>query len=171
MLKTKKQPKLDLFKTKKQSKPDFIETKKQAKLRSADIKKQPKPSILEKIKSAHSSQFCLLHINKTKNNIHCVISTLFGSQKTLWSVSGGRIAGGGPNSRRKTRYTQRATFKTAIEKMLGFGLRYLILHCKGMIPSKRFILKTFGEHFTIVLLKDFTSVAHNGTQPPSKRRL
>ena len=135
-------------------------------------KQQYSINSLKQLKDLQPSQFCLIHINKTKNNLHCVVSTLFGQKKTLWSISGGRITGSiGSNSRRKTRYTQRTVFNAVIEKAFGLGLRYLVLHCKGTISSKRFILKTFNQHFTVLLLKDCTSVAHNGTKPPAKRRL
>lgn len=135
-------------------------------------KQQYSINSLKELKTLQPSQFCLIHVNKTKNNLHCVISTLFGQKKTLWSISGGRISGGiRSNSRRKTRYTQRMVYNAVVEKIFGLGLRYLVLHCKGTIPSKRFILKTFSQHFTVLLLKDSTSVAHNGTKPRTKRRL
>lgn len=135
-------------------------------------KQQYSINSLKHLKDLQASQFCLIHINKTKNNLHCVISTLFGQKKTLWSISGGCVSGTtGSNSRRKTRYTQRAVFNAVIEKGFGLGLRYLVLHCKGAIASKRFIFKMFNQHFTVLLLKDCTGVAHNGTKPPAKRRL
>ena len=37
------------------------------------------------------------------NNTHCVISSMFGKQKTLWSISGGCMVKGRLTSRRKTR--------------------------------------------------------------------
>ena len=135
-------------------------------------KQQYSINSLKQLKDLQASQFCVIHINKTKNNLHCVISTLFGQKKTLWSISGGRVsATTSSNSRRKTRYTQRAVFNAVIERAFGLGLRYLVLHCKGTIASKRFIFKMFNQHFTVLLLKDCTSIPHNGTKPPAKRRL
>lgn len=138
------------------------------------MKKQRKnPQSLGQLKTIqpNKNKFCLVHINKTKNNIHCVISSMFGKQKTLWSISGGRIGSTRLNSRRKTRYVQRMVYKAIIEKMFGLGLQYLILHCQGTIPSKRYILKTFSDYFTVILMKDLTNIAHNGSKPPSKRRI
>ena len=135
-------------------------------------KQQYSINSLKQLKDLQPSQFCLIHVNKTKNNLHCVISTLFGQKKTLWSISGGRMSGSASsNSRRKTRYTQRMVYNAVIEKIFGLGLNYLVLHCKGTISSKRFILNLFNQHFTVVLLKHCTSVAHNRTKPPAKRRL
>nr|YP_010216419.1 ribosomal protein S11 [Ulva intestinalis]UBR43440.1 ribosomal protein S11 [Ulva intestinalis] len=135
-------------------------------------KQQYSINSLKQLKDLQPSQFCLIHVNKTKNNLHCVISTLFGQKKTLWSISGGRMSRSvSSNSRRKTRYTQRMVYNAVIEKIFGLGLNYLVLHCKGTISSKRFILNLFNQHFTVVLLKHCNSVAHNGTKPPAKRRL
>ena len=75
------------------------------------------------------------------------------------------------NSRRKTRYIQRMVYKATIEKIFGLGMQYLVIHCKGTIPSKRYILKTFGDYFTIVLIKDLTNISHNGSKPQNKRRI
>jgi small subunit ribosomal protein S11 len=126
---------------------------------------------LQTLKIAQPHKFCLIHINKTKNNTHCVISPMFGKQKTLWSISGGHIIKGSLNSRRKTRYVQRMVFKATIEKIFGLGMQYLVIHCRGAIPSKRQILKTFSDYFTIVLIKDLTNIPHNGSKPPNKRRV
>lgn len=136
------------------------------------IKKQKnKIESLQTLKIAQPHKFCLIHINKTKNNTHCVISSIFGKQKTLWSISGGRVVKGRLNSRRKTRYIQRLVYKATIEKVFGLGMQYLIIHCKGTIPSKWYTLKAFSDYFTILLIKDFTNISHNGSKPPNKRRI
>lgn len=134
-------------------------------------KQQNKIEFLQVLKTAQPHKFCLIHINKTKNNTHCVISSMFGKQKTLWSISGGHIIRGRLNSRRKTRYAQRMVYRAAIEKIFGLGMQYLVIHCKGTIPSKRYILKTFSDYFTIVLIKDLTNIPHNGSKPRNKRRI
>ena len=134
-------------------------------------KQQNKIEFLQALKTAQPHKFCLIHINKTKNNTHCVISSMFGKQKTLWSISGGCMVKGRLNSRRKTRYIQRMVYKATIEKIFGLGMQYLVIHCKGTIPSKRYILKTFGDYFTIVLIKDLTNISHNGSKPQNKRRI
>jgi ribosomal protein S11 len=134
-------------------------------------KQQNNIESLQTLKIAQPQKFCLLHINKTKNNTHCVVSPMFGKQKTLWSISGGHIVKGRLNSRRKTRYVQRMVYKATIEKIFGLGMQYLVIHCKGTIPSKRYILKTFGDFFTIVLIKDLTNIPHNGSKPRNIRRI
>jgi ribosomal protein S11 len=62
-------------------------------------------------------------------------------------------------------------YSAAIEKMLGLGFQYLVLHFKGTTPSKRHILKAFSEYFTIILFVDHTSVMHNGCRPRKMRRV
>jgi len=134
-------------------------------------KEQKKIDSLQTLKVAQPHKFCLININKTKNNTHCVISSMFGKQNTLWSISGGHTIQNRLNSRRKTRYAQRMIYKATIEKIFGLGMRYLIIHCKGTIPSKRYILKVFSDYFTVILIKDLTNIPHNGSKPPNKRKI
>ena len=120
-----------------------------------------------------ADEFCLMCVKKTKNNTHCSISRLFGDQKTLWTMSGGQTPGAGSrsNGRRKSRYCQRMIFKAATEKLLGLGLKYLVIHCVGRAISKRYVFRNFYRRFRIVLLKDLVAVAHNGCRPKGVRRL
>ena len=62
-------------------------------------------------------------------------------------------------------------YNSAYAKILGLGFEYLVIHIKGMIASKHYIFKTFSENLKIILLKDNSSVAHNGCRPPKKRRV
>lgn len=124
------------------------------------------------LKTLEPAKFCLVIINKTKNNSHCVLTNLFGKQKTLWSISGGQIKNGHKaNGRRKTRYVQRMIYNSACAKILGLGFSYLVIHVKGTFVSKHYIFKTFSENLKIILLKDNSSVAHNGCRPSKKRRV
>lgn len=122
---------------------------------------------------ASYDEFGLMSVRKTKNNTHCSISRLFGSQKTLWNMSGGMTPtiGSKSNGRRKSRYCQRMLFKAATEKLFELGLKYLVIHCIGRALSKRYIFRHFYRRFRIVLLKDLQAVAHNGCRPRKARRL
>lgn len=131
-----------------------------------------KSSGLESMQGVSSDEFCCLMFKKTKNNAHCVISQLFGRQKTIWRISGGMVHGHSKtNGRRKTRFTQRMIFKAALEKLLALGFKYLVIHCSGTTISKRYIFKNFYKRFKIVLLKDKTGNAHNGCRAPNVRRV
>lgn len=124
-------------------------------------------------KKASADEFCLISVKKTKNNTHCAISRLFGDRKTMWTTSGGQTPtiGSKSNGRRKSRYCQRMIFKAATEQLLGFGFKYLVIHCIGRAISKRYIFRNFYRRFRIVLLKDLLAVAHNGCRPRKARRL
>lgn len=117
------------------------------------------------------SSFCLVYIKRTKNNTLCSVSNLFGRQRTWWNIRGGQINPGGAKGRRKTRYSQRMIFKTAVEKLLGFGFKHLVIQVKGGTVSKRYIFKHFMKRFKIVMFKDLTGIAHNGCRPPKARRV
>jgi len=124
-------------------------------------------------KKPQAKQFCCITIKKTKNNIFCNISNLFGRQKTVWSISGGQIKGCRNNGQRKSLYIQRLVFKNAVKKVRRLGFKYLVIHCSGPALSKRYIFKNFWKRksFRILMLKDFTNVAHNGCRPRGVRRV
>lgn len=124
----------------------------------------------ETFKIAQPDKFCLVTINKTKNNTHGIISNLFGSSKTLWSTSGG-VYTNKINGRRKTRFVQRAVYTNIIRKLFALGLQFLIIHCKGSFINKRFIFKTFSKNLKVILIKDVTGIPHNGCRPPKVRRV
>jgi small subunit ribosomal protein S11 len=115
------------------------------------------------------NMFCLISINRTKNNTHSTISNLFGKNKTLWSISAGQLKL--PGGRRKTRLSQRMVFRSCLEKALSFGYRYAVIHCKGTRGSKVRIFRFFGDSLSVLLIKDTTGAAHNGCRPPKMRRV
>lgn len=127
----------------------------------------------DKTKKLHeTNQFALINFKKTKNNLFCSLSSLFGLKQTLWSISGGQIKmNKGSNGRRKTRFTQRLVFKQLIAKMLSLGILFLVIHCKGTTTSKGYIFRNFYKKFKILLLKDLTGVPHNGCRPSNVRRV
>ena len=81
--------------------------------------------------------FCLIHITRTKNNTHTVISNLFGIEKTKIILSAGLLSSGSKSKGgRKTKFSQRLVYKTTIEKALGLGYKFAVIHCKGDRGSK-----------------------------------
>jgi small subunit ribosomal protein S11 len=152
------------------SKSDFH--RKRQKKDMGQLKSTINPGDLNMLTLPSTEEFCLLHFKKTKNNTYCTISRLFGRQKTLWSISGGIVnSGSKTNGRRKTRFTQRMVFKYTLEKLLGLGFKYLVIHCSSPALSKRYIFKNFYKRFKIVLLKDLTPYAHNGCRASNIRRV
>lgn len=113
--------------------------------------------------------FCLINIRRTKNNTHALISSLFGKNKTKWSISAGcfKLPGG----RRKTRFAQRTVYKSCLEKALSYGYKYAIIHCKGTRGSKVRTFQFFGNNLRILMIKDTTGSIHNGCRPPKQRRV
>ena len=124
----------------------------------------------ENLKNAQPEQFALVFVQKTKNNIHGVISTLFGTRKTLWSTSGG-VYSNKINGRRKTRNVQRTVLNHLIDRTVALGVKYLVIQCWGTFISKRAIYQTFSKRLIVLLLKDITSTPHNGCRPRKARRL
>jgi small subunit ribosomal protein S11 len=116
--------------------------------------------------------FCLIHITRTKNNTHATISNLFGIEKTKWVISAGQLSSSlKSKGGRKTKFSQRLVYKTSIEKALGLGYKFAVIHCKGDRGSKTRIYRMFSDALTVLLLKDTTGLAHNGCRPPKMRRI
>nr|YP_010733798.1 ribosomal protein S11 [Gayralia brasiliensis]YP_010733827.1 ribosomal protein S11 [Monostroma nitidum]WEG93069.1 ribosomal protein S11 [Gayralia brasiliensis]WEG93098.1 ribosomal protein S11 [Monostroma nitidum] len=113
--------------------------------------------------------FCLISIKITKNNTHATISNLFGKKKTKWCFSAGQLKL--PGGRRKTRLSQKLVFKSCLEKCIGFGYKYAVIHCSGTRGSKVRIYRSFGESIKVLIIKDTTGIAHNGCRPPKVRRV
>lgn len=135
-----------------------------------------KPDLWQSSLSSQSSQspdcFCLIHITRTKNNTHITISNLFGIEKTKWVISAGQLSSGlKSKGGRKTKFSQRLVYKTCIEKALGLGYKFAVIHCKGDRGSKTRIYRIFSDALTVLLLKDTTGLAHNGCRPPKMRRI
>jgi small subunit ribosomal protein S11 len=119
--------------------------------------------------SKNTNLFCLISINRTKNNTHAIISNLFGENKTKWSISAGQFKL--PGGRRKTRLSQRMVYKSCLEKALSFGYKFTVIHCRGTRGSKARIFRFFGDSLSVLLIKDTTGAAHNGCRPPKVRRV
>jgi small subunit ribosomal protein S11 len=117
----------------------------------------------------NTNLFCLISINRTKNNTHAIISNLFGENKTKWSISAGQFKL--PGGRRKTRLSQRMVYKSCLEKALSFGYKFTVIHCRGTRGSKVRIFRFFGDSLSVLLIKDTTGIAHNGCRPPKVRRV
>nr|YP_025771.1 ribosomal protein S11 [Tupiella akineta]AAQ18730.1 ribosomal protein S11 [Tupiella akineta] len=117
----------------------------------------------------NTNLFCLISINRTKNNTHAIISNLFGENKTKWSISAGQFKL--PGGRRKTRLSQRMVYKSCLEKALSFGYKFTVIHCRGTRGSKVRIFRFFGDSLSVLLIKDTTGAAHNGCRPPKVRRV
>jgi ribosomal protein S11 len=113
------------------------------------------------------ARFGVVYIQKTKHNVHCSISNLFGHQTTLWSMRGGQVRG----SRRKTRFSLRIVLQVAIRKLLTFGLTQLVFKLKGFLLNKQTLFKAFSKRFKMLLINYNVRLAHNGCRPPKIRRL
>jgi ribosomal protein S11 len=129
--------------------------------------KTPKP--LPIVIPQNKNLFCLISIKRTKNNTHATISSLFGENKTRWSISAGQLKL--PGGRRKTRLSQRLIYKSSLEKAVGFGYKYTAVHCKGTRGSKTRIFRSFGKSLKVLLIKDTTGAAYNGCRPRKIRRV
>lgn len=123
-----------------------------------------RPDRLEKT----TRRYGLVLINKTKRNIHCLISYLFGNQNTLWSIRKGQIW-----KKSKKENVIDKVLHAIIWKLQALSLNRLVLKFRGSMIGRQYIYKTFVKYnrFKIILFKFNPVIAHNGCRAWKIRRI
>lgn len=114
----------------------------------------------------HVKRFGIVHIRKTKNNLHMNISNLIGTRQVKWHASCGTVIR--KNGRRKKRKAQLRLFKHMKYQLSRLGIRYLILEIFGLNRplNVKFVNHTIRKPYKILALKHCISLPHNGCRPP-----
>ena len=86
-----------------------------------------------------------------------------------WSSAGSK---GFKGSRKSTPYAAQVAADSAAEKALMAGMKILSVEVKGPGSGRETALRALqARGFKIISIKDTTSMPHNGTRPPKKRRV
>lgn len=86
-----------------------------------------------------------------------------------WSSSG---SCGFKGSRKGTPFAAQMTTETAIKKAIEQGLRQVEINVSGPGSGRETAIRSVQNlGLTILLIKDVTSIAHNGCRPTKKRRI
>ena len=108
------------------------------------------------------------HIKASFNNTIINISDPAG-QTIVWT-SGGSV--GFKGSRKSTPYAAQIAADTAATKAQEHGLKILTVKIKGPGAGRETALRALQSRgFKILSIKDTTTMAHNGSRPPKKRRV
>lgn len=116
--------------------------------------------------------FGIVHIRKTKNNLHMNISNLIGIRQVKWHASCGTVLRG-RNGLRKKRKAQLKLFKRMKSQLDRFGIRYLILEIFGHNRPLhiKFVNATLKKPYKILAFKHCIAEPHNGCRPPKLRKV
>ena len=126
--------------------------------KSKNIKKKPKKHITTGI----------AFVNATFNNTIVTITDDSGNV-IAWSSAGSK---GFKGSRKSTPYAAQIAADTAATKALEHGLKILTVKLKGPGAGRETALRALQSRgFKILSIKDTTTMPHNGSRPPKKRRV
>ena len=123
-------------------------------------------SIKKKIKKHITTGIAF--VNATFNNTIVTITDDSGNV-IAWSSAGSK---GFKGSRKSTPYAAQIAADTAATKAQEHGLKILTVKLKGPGAGRETALRALQSRgFKILSIKDTTTMPHNGSRPPKKRRV
>ena len=137
------------------------------------IKEQPskiikKSSYSKKKKTKKNILTGIAYVQSTFNNTIVSIADTSGNIIS-WASAGSK---GFKGSRKSTPYAAQIAADAAASKALEYGMKVLSVEVKGPGSGRETALRALqARGFKIISIKDTTSIAHNGTRPPKKRRV
>tara|TARA_Y100000590_G_scaffold362372_1_gene419520 strand:- start:3026 stop:3472 length:447 start_codon:yes stop_codon:yes gene_type:complete len=110
----------------------------------------------------------IAYVQSTFNNTIVSIADTNGNVIS-WSSAGQK---GFKGSRKSTPYAAQVAADAAAVKALECGMKILSVEVKGPGSGRETALRALqARGFKITSIKDTTSMPHNGTRPPKKRRV
>jgi small subunit ribosomal protein S11 len=110
----------------------------------------------------------IAYIQSTFNN---TIITLTDPQGNViaWASAGTQ---GFKGSRKSTPFAAQMAAQDAAKKAMDHGMRTISVYVKGPGSGREAALRALqAAGFTISLIRDITSIPHNGCRPPKRRRV
>ena len=108
------------------------------------------------------------HVNASFNNTMVTITDAQGNAIS-WSSAGMM---GFKGSRKSTPYAAQVAAENAGRKAMDHGMRTLEVEVKGPGSGRESALRALQSiGFTIMSIRDVTSIPHNGCRPPKRRRV
>ena len=148
------------------SKVDKVENKDQKTEKSS--KKVIKSSYSKKKKVKKNILNGIAYVQSTFNNTIISIADTSGNVIS-WASSGQK---GFKGSRKSTPYAAQITADAAATKAQEHGLKILTVKLKGPGSGRETALRALQSRgFKILSIKDTTTMPHNGSRPPKKRRV
>ncbi len=110
----------------------------------------------------------IAYVQSTFNNTIISIADTSGNVIS-WASAGQK---GFKGSRKSTPYAAQIAADAAASKALEYGMKVLSVEVKGPGSGRETALRALqARGFKIISIKDTTSMPHNGTRPPKKRRV
>jgi small subunit ribosomal protein S11 len=110
----------------------------------------------------------IVHIQATYNNTLITVSTIQGDV-LAWSSSGGC---GFRGARKSTPFAAKVAAEVVAKKCLEQGIREVRVYVWGPGPGRETAIRGINEvGLRVILIRDITSVPHNGCRAPKRRRV
>jgi small subunit ribosomal protein S11 len=110
----------------------------------------------------------IVHIQSTFNNTIVTITDEQGSTIS-WSSAGTQ---GFKGSRKGTPFAAQVAAENAVRKAADHGMRSVEVHIKGPGSGREAAVRALQiAGFKISVIRDVTSIPHNGCRPPKRRRV
>ncbi len=128
--------------------------------------RQSRKSLQKKIKRKVPKG--VVHVQASFNNTIITITNLKGDVIS-WSSAG---ACGFKGARKGTPFAAKTAAETAAKQSLDQGMRQARVMVKGPGAGRETAIRGLQEAGLIItLIRDITSIPHNGCRPPKKRRI
>ena len=128
--------------------------------------RQSRKSLQKKIKRKVPKG--VVHVQASFNNTIITITNLKG-EVISWSSAG---ACGFKGARKGTPFAAKTAAETAAKQSLDQGMKQARVMVKGPGSGRETAIRGLQEAgLTITLIRDITSIPHNGCRPPKKRRI
>src|SRR6056300_800896 len=110
----------------------------------------------------------VVHIQATFNNTIITITNITG-EVICWSSAG---ACGFKGARKGTPFAAKTAAEAAAKTSFEYGVKEVQVFVKGPGPGRETAIRGLQEAgLDITLIRDITSIPHNGCRPPKKRRV
>lgn len=121
-----------------------------------------------KYRVKHKVRKGIVHIRCTYNNTLVTISSIYGDVIS-WSSSG---VCGFRGARKRTPYAAKTVAETAAKKSIDRGIQDVRIYIWGPGPGREIAVRIIYDiGFRVILIRDITSLPHNGCRSPKRRRV
>ena len=111
--------------------------------------------------------FVTIYISVSSNNTRLVATE--NGNVLAWSSAG---AAGFKGTKKSTPHAASEATTVFIDKLRNLGVKTANIILKGILPTRESAIKTLaGSGIMIQKISDLTSISHNGTRRPSRRRI
>lgn len=129
------------------------------------IKKAQKTT-RKKIKKKFSKG--ILYIRSSFNNTIITLTNLNGDT-IAWSSAG---SCGFKGARKGTPFAAKIAIENILKRCFDFGIKQIKILVNGPGPGRETVIRSLQKvSLQIILIRDMTTIPHNGCRPPKKRRI